>query len=303
MSLIWRQLGSVNQAARVLTQHGLFGQLPVKVSQQAVNDRMHELPADLFELILTQTLPTMHQRFADRTRPLPPQLQKALAHFKRVAVFDGSSLDALIKKCGLLRDTDDSVLAGKMMAVLDVSSRLPLTIWYGEDAEAHDQSWWAELVATLEVGSLSLFDMGFVNYERYALLSAKQCYFCTRAKSNMASQILEVLVNAPTVRDYLIGIGKPGSAQYQQLRLVEVYYEGTWYRYLSNVLDPAVLSGADICWLYRQRWSIETAFKTVKRLLGLAYFHGSSLNAVKLQLWATWLLYSVLMDLTDGVAQ
>jgi Transposase DDE domain len=69
------------------------------------------------------------------------------------------------------------------------------------------------------------------------------------------------------------------------------------------VLDPKTLSGADIAWLYRQRWSIETAFKTVKRLLGLAYFHGSSLNAVKLQLWATWLLYRVLMDLTDGVAQ
>jgi IS4 transposase len=71
----------------------------------------------------------------------------------------------------------------------------------------------------------------------------------------------------------------------------------------ANVLDPKKLSRADIAWLYYQRWSIETAFKPVKRLLGLAYFHGNSANAVKRKLWASWLLYSVLMHLTDGVAQ
>jgi hypothetical protein len=41
----------------------------------------------------------------------------------------------------------------------------------------------------------------------------------------------------------------------------------------------------------------------VKRLLGLAYFWVGSENGVQLQLWATWLLYAVLVDLTDGVAE
>jgi hypothetical protein len=40
----------------------------------------------------------------------------------------------------------------------------------------------------------------------------------------------------------------------------------------------------------------------VKRLLGLAYFWCGAQNAVELQLWATWLLYAVLVDLTDAVA-
>jgi hypothetical protein len=39
------------------------------------------------------------------------------------------------------------------------------------------------------------------------------------------------------------------------------------------------------------RWRIEDAYAIVKRLLGLAYF------------WATWLLYAVLVDLTDAVAE
>ena len=51
-----------------------------------------------------------------------------------------------------------------------------------------------------------------------------------------------------------------------------------------------------------QRWRIEEAYAIVKRLLGLAYFLTGAENGVCLQLWATWLLYVVLVDLTDAVA-
>ena len=55
--------------------------------------------------------------------------------------------------------------------------------------------------------------------------------------------------------------------------------------------------------LYWQRWRIEDAYNIVKRLLGLAYFWVGSQNGVELQIWATWLLYAVLVDLTDAVAE
>lgn len=41
----------------------------------------------------------------------------------------------------------------------------------------------------------------------------------------------------------------------------------------------------------------------VKRLLGLAFFWTGAENGVCLQLWATWMLYAVLVDLTDAVAE
>jgi uncharacterized membrane protein len=40
----------------------------------------------------------------------------------------------------------------------------------------------------------------------------------------------------------------------------------------------------------------------VKRLLGLSYLWTGSLNGIKLQIWATWLMYAVLVDLSDAVA-
>ena len=55
--------------------------------------------------------------------------------------------------------------------------------------------------------------------------------------------------------------------------------------------------------LYAQRWRIEDAFLVTKRLLGLSYLWSGAFNAIALQVWATWIFYAVLVDLSDAVAQ
>ena len=124
--------------------------------------------------------------------------------------------------------------------------------------------------------------------------------FITRAKSNLVYAFERALIKTATVRDSLVWIGPEDSRQL--VRLVEVLYRGTWYRYLSNELDTERLPTAYLVALYWQRWRIEDAYAIVKRLLGLAYFWCGAQNAVEIQVWATWLLYAVLVDLTDSVA-
>ena len=75
-----------------------------------------------------------------------------------------------------------------------------------------------------------------------------------------------------------------------------------WYAYLTSVLDPTQLPPLVVADLYGRCWQIETAFKLVKRLLGLAFLWTGSINGVKLQLWATWLFYAIRLDVADGVA-
>ena len=104
-----------------------------------------------------------------------------------------------------------------------------------------------------------------------------------------------------TLHDALVWIGPEDSRQL--VRLVEVLYRGTWYRYLSNELETKRLPTAYLVALYWQRWRIEDAYAIVKRLLGLAYFWCGAQNAVEIQVWSTWLLYAVLIDLTDSVAE
>ena len=106
------------------------------------------------------------------------------------------------------------------------------------------------------------------------------------------------------VKDQLIqlGTGRNG-APILTLRLVEIRFGKTWYSYITSVLEPVVLPPYVVADLYRRRWRIEEAFNTVKRLLGLSYLWTGSINGVKLQVWATWLFYAVLVDLGDAVAE
>lgn len=311
LSLIWRQIGSVREAVRVLNEEGMLWQPPLKITQQAVNTRLRQLPANLFAQVLDEVLPQMHQRYSARVRPLPRPLQTSLQHFSRVVAVDGSTLDALIKRVGLMGEAAKqrseqgergAELAGKMLAIIDVGSRLPCKIWYKEESLAHDQSFWPHIEEYLQPQDLVLLDMGFVNYERYAKLSSDHKYFVSRAKTNMVYNVLKDLGTHTGVREKLIQLGTFEKGEGQLLRLVELEHQGKWYSYLTNVLEPGRLSGVEIGWLYRQRWRIEDAFKQVKRLLGLAYFHTSSINGIMVQLWSTWLLYSVLIDLVDEVA-
>jgi hypothetical protein len=301
LSMIWRQVGSVTTLTHLLHREGLLWTASVRVSQQALSARLHSFPADLFRRVLDDLLPQMQGRWAERHRPLPPEVAWAREHFSAVLTADGSTLDALVRKVGLLRDREDTPLAGRMTALLDVCARLPRCLWYESDAQAHDQRAWPQILAALPAGALLLFDLGYTNFGIFLQLTRAQVTFVTRAKSNLAHEVVRTLRRTCHVHDALVWIGR--GPERQQIRLISVLHNGTWQRYLTNELDAQVLPPEYAVALYYQRWRIEDGYAVVKRLLGLAYFWVGSANGVQLQLWATWLLYAVLVDLTDAVAE
>ncbi len=64
-------------------------------------------PADLaggaVQRVLQTILPVLQSRWQARQRPLPPAVAWAKAHFTAVLIADGSTLDGLLRKIGLLR--------------------------------------------------------------------------------------------------------------------------------------------------------------------------------------------------------
>jgi hypothetical protein len=300
LSMIWRQIGSVCLLVRLLHDEGFLWTAPVQVSQQALSERLRVFPAALFERVVTDLLPLLQTRWATRQRPLPPELAWAQAHYTAVQAVDGSTLDAVVRKVGLLRTQDTHPLAGRMTGLLNVSTRLPDALWYEPDAHAHDQRCWPRILVAVRAGTLLLFDLGYTNFNVFAQLTAAHVTFVTRAKSNLVYRVDHWLQRSETMRDAVVWIGR--DANRQQVRLIEVFYRNTWCRYLTNERDPQTLPVLYAVALYWQRWRIEDAFHAVKRLLGLAYFWTGSENGVAVQVWATWLLYAVLLDLTDAVA-
>lgn len=303
LGLLWRQLGSVREAVRVLHEEGLLWISAVEeVSPQAVLERMSTLPAVLFYQILLDCLPHLQTRAQARQRPLPPAIAWTNQQFSHIWAFDGSVLDGLLRKCGLLEEAEGALLAGKIGVMLDVVTQIPAHIAYEEHSQAHDQSFWPWIVSVVSAGCLVLLDAGLLNFDRFDQLSDQGVGFVTRPKSNTKMKEVAVLSKTANIHDTLIILGGPQHQCRHQMRLVEVLFRGKWYRYLTNVLDPDCLPPACVVALYDQRWRIEDAFNTVKRLLGLAYFHVGSINGIQMQVWATWLLYALLVDLTDAVA-
>jgi hypothetical protein len=301
LEMIWRQIGSVSALTRIVQKEAILWEQPKKVSQQALSQRLTNLPSELFLRVLLDILPVMRERWMERERPLSAELLWAAERYRAVLAVDGSTLDALIRKIGLLQDLPENPLAGRMTALLDLCTRLPEKIWYENNPKAHDQGFWTDILSVLKAGSLLIFDKGYINFTMFSKLTQAQVKFITRGKTNLAYTLERAILRTAAVHDYLVWIGKDETRQ--QVRLIEILYRGKWYRYMTNELDDKKLPTAYVVALYWQRWRIEDAYNIVKRLLGLAYFWCGAQNAVEMQIWATWLLYVVLIDLTDAVAE
>jgi hypothetical protein len=304
LTLLWRQVPSVHELARLLTREDLLWCKAVKVSQQALSQRFLAFPAELFERVYKELVPQFKTRWEQRQqRPLPAAVQVARQHFAHIWIADGSTLEALFRKLKALEDVPVGQLAGKMCMVIDLVRQLPVEIWFSAAAQAFDTHFIPNVLALLDQPTLLIVDRGFYDFQFFADLMAKGAHFLTRLKSNAKIEVVRRLTTTDTVKDLIVrlGTGQNGTP-ILTVRLVEVRFGCQWYRYVTSVLDPAILPPFVVADLYRRRWRIEDAFNTVKRLLNLAYLWTGSVNGIRLQIWATWLFYAVLVDLGDAVA-
>jgi hypothetical protein len=302
VSLVWRRMPAVTEVQRVLAREGLLWVTPVRVSPQALIKRLDVLPASL-----------MGQLFAEVCAQLQAQRPPALPHpcwapvrdaFSLVALVDGSTLEALRKKTQVLRERQGLVLGGKMMVMVDAFSHRPLWQLYTEDAAANDKRFATEIMAALPVGGLLVFDLGFFSFLWFDDFTASHRFFVTRMREKIAYRTVQELRSGPSYRDEIIQMGhyRSNPCRYP-VRMVSVLWQGVWYRYLTNVLDPQRLSARQVCELYRRRWRIEDAFALTKRVLDLSYLWTGSTNAVQLQIYATLIFYAVLLTICQQVAE
>jgi hypothetical protein len=202
LSLLWQQTGSVNELVRLIHQECILWVPPIRdLSQQALATRLRMLPAELFLNVLLKILPVFNQRSLQRNRPLPAEVTWAKAHYAQVLICDGSTLDALLRKVGLLQEAATNPLAGRMLALLDLVTHLPLQVWYEENEQAPDQSFLPKVQASVQKGSLLLFDLGFTNFTFFRQLNEQGVFFLSRAKSNLAFQVETILCKTAVVHD------------------------------------------------------------------------------------------------------
>ncbi|TAK27077.1 MAG: hypothetical protein EPO21_24515 [Chloroflexota bacterium] len=162
VTMIWRHVPSVLTLVQMLSRESLLWTPPQRVSQQALSLRLRTLPAQLLGQLFQTLTPLLLTRATARTRPQPAVVERTLQRFPQIWILDATTLEALFRKVGLLRDEPGTVWGGKLLAILDLPSKLPLHLWLDENHVANEKSFLdARVRSVLTAGTLLLFDLGF----------------------------------------------------------------------------------------------------------------------------------------------
>jgi hypothetical protein len=218
--------------------------------------------------------------------------------FRRVIHVVDSTTIQLVASCMDWAKHRRRKAAAKCHLRLDLHSFLPRFAII-DTARENDGKRSRELCAAIRAGEIVVFDKAYLDFAHLFDLLQRGVFWVTRAKENMAYQVIGTLPvpGGNILRDELIVLSTSSAAKdYPEVlrritALVEVDGAQQEMVFLTNNMEWSPASVAD---LYRCRWSIEAFFKQIKQTLQLADFLGHSANAVRWQIWTALLVYVLL---------
>jgi RNAse (barnase) inhibitor barstar len=218
--------------------------------------------------------------------------------FKRVINVVDSTTIKLVANCMDWAKHRRRKAAAKCHMRLDLQTFLPRFALV-KSANTHDSTEAVELCADIRAGEVVVFDKAYVDFAHLHSLSERDVFWVTRAKDNMAYEIVgqRTAPSGPILLDATIRLTVDKSRRdYPDLMrlivaVVEIDGKETVMTFLTNNLEWAPSS---ICDLYKARWGIEVFFKQIKQTLQLADFLGHNEDAIRWQVWTALLTYVLL---------
>jgi hypothetical protein len=124
VSLVWRRMPAVAEVHRGVAQAGLWGLTPLRVSPQAMTQRLDAGPAAVMGQLFTEVWARLQTQAPPSV--LLPRWTTVRAHFSRIALVDGSTLEAVRTKTRVLQAHAGLVRGGKLRVRGDACSHGPL---------------------------------------------------------------------------------------------------------------------------------------------------------------------------------
>ena len=180
----------------------------------------------------------------------------------------------------------------KLHTLYDVKTSIPSFI-HISTASLHDVN--ALDLLYYEPSGYYILDRGYVDYERLFKIHQSSAFFVVRAKDNLKfKRMYSNKVNKDN-GVLLDQIGKLTgfyvSKDYpEKLRRIKFYDKETDndLEFLSNSFE---ITAEEIAQLYKYRWKVELFFKWIKQHLKIKSFWGTTLNAVKIQVYSAIIAY------------
>jgi hypothetical protein len=294
--------GMTSQRAiwRLLTARRLWHYPRFALSDQAVYKRLAETDTGPLEAVFA----AVGHLLADRLRPWAA---RELAPFATdVVAIDETTLDQVARTLPALREVakgDDALLPGKLAAVVDLRTQLFRWVAHLPDPRQNEKVAARDLVAGLSRGALILADLGYFGFRWFDDLTDRGFWWVSKLRAKTSFEVLHVHYHRDDTLDAIVWLGKHRADRAKHaVRLIQFRQGATLYRYLTNVLDPQVLSPADAARLYARRWDIELAFKLVKRHLKLHLLWSAKPGVVLHQVWAVLTIAQVVQALRVEIA-
>jgi hypothetical protein len=134
-------------------------------------------------------------------------------------------------------------------------------------------------------GSILAVDRGYIDHKLFADWTAKGVFFVTRLKKKTAYLVTAINETGGLhgiLADLKISLSRTEGPL--QLRLVR-YQDPDSGRVFEFLTNNHKLSPVTIAQIYRDRWQVELFFKAIKQNLKIKTFVGTSVNALKTQIW------------------
>jgi transposase len=174
--------------------------------------------------------------------------------------------------------------AVKLHLVLDNEGYLPCFAVI-TDGKSHDVTVGRSL--RFEPGTIAVMDKGYVDFKWWKQMTEDGVCFVTRFKQDLKYETTaerEPPKNSNVRRDVDIRITPYRQDFELNLRLVTVWDEEKEQE-LTFLTNHLKFGATTIARIYKERWQIELFFKSLKQLLRVKTFVGTSANALKTQLW------------------
>ena len=269
--------------------------MPVKLYHMGIRGRVSRSTlADANEQRNWRMYADLARVLIDIARPLYADEDFGLRLKRAVYIFDSTTVDLCLSlfPWAVFRRRKGAV---KLHTLIDVRGRIPCFVAISH-GKVHDVQALDHLV--LEPGATYVMDRGYCDFLRLYRFTQEHAFFVTRAHKNLdfARQASRPVDTSTGLRcDQTIRlVGPKTSRRYPQpLRRIAFLDEesGKRFVFLTNDFRLAPLT---ICQLYRCRWDVELFFKWIKQNLRIKAFFGTSVNAVKTQIWIAIAVYVLL---------
>jgi hypothetical protein len=182
--------------------------------------------------------------------------------------------------------------AVKLHTLLDLRGNIP-TVVIITHGKVHEVNILDQL--SFEAGAFYVMDRGYLDFARLYKLHLASAFFVTRAKKRFDFQRrYSQPVNRATgvICDQIVTLVNPvpRKGYPEMLRRIR-YLDVQTQKRLVFLTNNFSLPPLTIAQLYRSRWQVELFFKWIKQHLRIKKFYGTSMNALKTQIWIAISVY------------